>query len=171
MAGIPSFLKGFLHLFSWTPPHFFISTPSSLPFSAQSYLLVPPYLPNLRHQTSFLSYPHSCARGFIQYWLRYQCLKKAMAPHSSTIAWKIPWMEEPGGLQSMESWRVGHDWETSLSRIREGNGNPLQCTCLENPRDSGAWWAAIYGIAWSRTWLKRLSSSSSSSSSSRYQCH
>ena len=43
----------------------------------------------------------------------------------------------------------------------EGNGNPLQCSCLENPRDGGAWWAAIYGIAQSRTRLKRLSSSSS----------
>ena len=49
----------------------------------------------------------------------------------------------------------------SLSRIGEGNGNPLQCSCLENPRDGGAQWAAIYGIAQSRTWLKRLSSSSS----------
>ena len=46
----------------------------------------------------------------------------------------------------------------------EGNGNPLQCSCLENPRDGGAWWAAIYGVAQSRTWLKRLSSSRSSSS-------
>ena len=43
------------------------------------------------------------------------CLEKAMAPHSSTLAWKIPWMEEPGGLQSMGSLRVGHDWGTSLS--------------------------------------------------------
>ena len=42
-------------------------------------------------------------------------LEKAMAPHSSTLAWKIPWMEEPGGLQSMGSLRVGHDWATSLS--------------------------------------------------------
>ena len=47
----------------------------------------------------------------------------------------------------------------SLSCIGEGNGNPLQCSCLENPRDSGAWWVAIYGVAQSRTWLKRLSSS------------
>ena len=45
----------------------------------------------------------------------------------------------------------------------EGNGNPLQCSCLENPRDRGAWWAAIYGVAQSQTRLKRLSSSSSSS--------
>ena len=48
----------------------------------------------------------------------------------------------------------------SLSRIGEGNGNPLQCSCLENPRDGGAWWAAVYGVAQSRTQLKRLSSSS-----------
>ena len=53
----------------------------------------------------------------------------------------------------------------SLSCIREGNGNPLQFSCLENPRDGGAWWAAIYGVAQSRTRLKRLSSSSSSSKS------
>ena len=50
----------------------------------------------------------------------------------------------------------------SLSRSGEGNGNPLQCSCLENPRDGRAWWAALYGVAQSRTRLKRLSSSSSS---------
>ena len=50
----------------------------------------------------------------------------------------------------------------SLSRTAEGNGNPLQCSCLENPRDGEAWWAAVYGVAQSRTQLKRLSSSSSS---------
>ena len=49
----------------------------------------------------------------------------------------------------------------SLSCIGEGNGNPLQCSCLENPRDRGAWWAAAYGVAQSRIWLKWLSSSSS----------
>ena len=48
----------------------------------------------------------------------------------------------------------------SLSCIGGGNGNPLQCSCLENPRDRGAWWAAIYGVAQSRTRLKQLSSSS-----------
>ena len=132
--------------------------------------------------------------------------EKAVAPHSSTLAWKIPWMEEPGRLQSMGSLRVGHDsvtslllftfmhwrrkWQPtpvflpgesqgwgslvgcrlwgrtesdtterlhfhfSLSCIGEGNGNPLQCACLENPRDGGAWWAAIYGVAQSRTRLK-----------------
>ena len=136
-----------------------------------------------------------------------------MAPHSSTLAWKIPWTEEPGGLQSMGSLGVGHDCATSLSLftfmhwrkkwqptpvflpgkshgqrspvgcspwghcesdmtehlrfhfslscITEGNGSPLQCSCLENPRDSGAWWAAVYGVAQSQTRLKQLSSSSS----------
>ena len=89
-------------------------------------------------------------------------LEKAMATHSSTLAWKIPWVGEPGRLQSMGSHRVGHDWAPSLSLscIGEGNGNPLQCSCLENPRDRGAWWAVIYGVAQSRTWLKWLSSSS-----------
>ena len=86
-------------------------------------------------------------------------MEKAMALHSSTLAWRIPWMEEPGRLQSMGSKRVGHDWAISLSCIGEGNGNPLQCSCLENPRDRGAWWAAIYGVAWSWTRLKWLSSS------------
>ena len=56
----------------------------------------------------------------------------------------------------------------SLSCIGEGNGNKFQCSCLENPRNGGAWWAAVYGVAQSRTRLKRLSSSSSSSSSSSY---
>ena len=48
----------------------------------------------------------------------------------------------------------------SLSCIGEGNGNPLQCSCLENPRDGGAWWADVYGVTHCRTQLKRLSSSS-----------
>ena len=87
--------------------------------------------------------------------------EKAMTPHSSTLAWTIPWTEEPGRLQSMGSRRVGHGWVTSLSlsRFGEGNGNPLQCSCLENPRDGGAWWAAVCGVAQSRTRLKWLSSS------------
>ena len=135
-----------------------------------------------------------------------------MAPHSSTLAWKIPQREEPGGLQSMGSLRVRHDWATSfslftfrhwrrkwqptpvfspgesqgrgslvgchlwgcteldtterlhfhfsLSGIGEGNGSPHQYSRLENPREGEAWWAAIYGVAQSRTRLKRLSNSS-----------
>ena len=57
----------------------------------------------------------------------------------------------------------GLHFHFSLSCIGEGNGNPLQCSCLENPRDGGAWWAAVYGVAPSQTRLKRLSSSSSNS--------
>ena len=67
-----------------------------------------------------------------------------MAIHSSTLAWKIPWMEEPGGLQSMGLLIESDTTERlhfhfSLSCIGEGNGNPLQCSCLENPRDGGTW--------------------------------
>ena len=80
-----------------------------------------------------------------------------MAPHSSTLAWKIPWTEEPGGLQFTGSLRVG---TTEQLHFCLGNGTPLQYSCLENPRDRGAWWAAVYGVAQSRTRLKRLSSSS-----------
>ena len=86
-----------------------------------------------------------------------------MAPHSNTLAWKIPWTEEPGRLQSMGSLRVATTerlhFHFSLSCIGEGNGNPLQCSCLENPRDGGAWWAAVYGVTQSQTRLKQLSSS------------
>ena len=85
-----------------------------------------------------------------------------MAPHSSTLAWKIPWTEEHGRLQSMRSLRVGHTerlhFHFSLACIGEGNGNPFQCSCLENPRDGGAWWVAVYEVTQSRTRLKRLSS-------------
>ena len=145
--------------------------------------------------------------------------EEGMTTHSSILAWKSPWTEEPGRLQSMGSQRVRNDWAQhtykhihihiciyicwrrqwhptpvllpgkshgrrnlvgcrpwgheesdtterlhfhfSLSCIGEGNGNPLQCSCLENPRDVGAWWATIYGVAQSRTRQKRLSSSSS----------
>ena len=80
-----------------------------------------------------------------------------MAAHSSTLAWKIPWMEEPGRLQhgvSQSDTTERLHFHFSLSCIGEGNGNPLQCSCLEKPRDGGAWWAAIYGVAQSQTRLK-----------------
>ena len=95
------------------------------------------------------------------------------------VAWRRQWHPTPvllpgkshgrGSLvlQSLGLQQVGHDWAASLSLftfiIGEGNGNPVQCSCLENPRDWGAWWAAVYGVAQSRTRLKWLSSSSSSS--------
>ena len=90
----------------------------------------------------------------------------AMAPHSSTLAWKIPWTEEPGGLQSMGLLTVGHDWVTSLSLFTfmhwRRKWQPTLVFLPENPRDGGAWWAAIYGVAQSRTRLKWLSSNRAS---------
>ena len=77
-----------------------------------------------------------------------------MAPHSSTLAWKIHGLRNLAGYSSR-----GHEESDTterlhfhflLSCIGEGNGNPLQCSFLENPRDGGAWWAAVYGVAQSR---------------------
>ena len=87
-----------------------------------------------------------------------------MATHSSTLAWKTPWMEEAGRLQSMGSRRVrlsDFTFTFHFHALEKEMANPLQCSCLENPRDGGAWWAAVYGVAQSWTQLKRLSSSSS----------
>ena len=72
----------------------------------------------------------------------------AMATHSSTLAWKIPWTVgcSPGGCKESGTTERLH-FHFSLSCIGEGNGNPLQCSCLENPRDRGAWWAAVYEVA------------------------
>ena len=91
--------------------------------------------------------------------------EKAMAPHSSTLAWKSPWMESLVGCSPWGRWGSNMTerlpFHFSLSCIGEGNGNPLQCSCLENPRDGEAWWAAVYGVTQSRTWLKWLSNSNS----------
>ena len=86
-----------------------------------------------------------------------------MAPHSSTLAQKIPrWKSlvgcSPWGCTESDTTEQLH-FHFSLSCIGEGNGNPLQYSCLENPRDGGTWWAAIYGVAQSQTQLKQLSSS------------
>ena len=86
-------------------------------------------------------------------------LEKEMATHSSSLAWKIPWMEEPGRLQSMGSQRVRQRLNdfTSLPSLTsyfiagERNGNPLQCSCLENPMDGGACRAMVHGVAESQT--------------------
>ena len=67
----------------------------------------------------------------------------------------------PWGLEELDTTEWLH-FHFSLSCVGEGNGNPLQCSCLENPRDRGACWAAVYGVAQSWTRLKRLSNSSSS---------
>ena len=122
-----------------------------------------------------------------------------MATHSSTLAWKISWMEEPWwaavhGVAKSQTWLndftfpfhflffilffltlqycIGfaiyqHDppqvytCSPSWTLLLKGNGDPLQCSCLENPRDRGTWWASIYGVVQSRRQLKQFSSSSS----------
>ena len=87
-----------------------------------------------------------------------------MATHSGTLAWKIPWTEEPGRLQSMKSLsQTGlsdFTFTFNFSCTGEGNGNPFECSCLESPRDGEACWAAVYGVTQSRTHLKQLSSNS-----------
>ena len=113
-----------------------------------------------------------------------------MATHSSVLAWRIPGTGEPGGLrlwgrtesdttEATEQQQQQHGlvaqkvknlpFNVNLDLIPgfrkfpgEVSGHPLQSSCLENPRDGGAWWAAVYGFTQSQTQLKRLSSSSSS---------
>ena len=102
-------------------------------------------------------------------------LEKEMATHSRILAWRIPGTGEPGGLPSMGSHRVGHDWSDVVVVVvipggsviknlpanagdsglipglgrspEEGNGNPLQYSCLQSPMDRGAWWATVQGVA------------------------
>ena len=97
---------------------------------------------------------------------QYVLPEKALATHSSTLAWKIPWMEEPGSLQSMGSLRVGHNWVTSLSLFPfmhwRRKWQPTPVFLPGESQGGGAWWAAIYGVTQSRTRLKRFSSSNSS---------
>ena len=106
-------------------------------------------------------------------WLIYKYLSvprtrigEAMAPHSRTLAWKIPWTEEPGRLQSMGSLRVGHDWATSLSLFTfmhwRKKWQPTPVFLPGESQGRGSLVAAVYGVAQSRTLLQWLSSSSSS---------
>ena len=88
-----------------------------------------------------------------------------MAPRSSTLAWKIPWTEEPGRLQSMGSLRVGYDWATSLSLFTfmhwRRKGQPTPVFLPWESQGWGAWWAAVYGVTQSRTWLSDLAAAKS----------
>ena len=82
-----------------------------------------------------------------------------MATHSSILAWRILWTEEPGGLWFMGLQRVGHTCTFHLrctrfyKYSREGNGTPLQYSCMENPMDGGPWWAAVHGVVDGQTQL------------------
>ena len=100
--------------------------------------------------------------------------------HSQRISWRRRWNPtpillpgksheqrslvgcSPWGREESDTTEQLH-FHFSLSCIGEDNGNPLQCSCLETPRDGGTWWAAVYGVAQGQTQLKQLSSSSSSS--------
>ena len=97
-----------------------------------------------------------------------------MAPHSSTLAWKIPWTEEPGRLQSMRSLRVGHNSATSLSLFTfmhwRRKWQPTPVFLPGESQGQEAWWAAVCGAAQSRTGLKRLSSSSIIISKKKKKC-
>ena len=82
-----------------------------------------------------------------------------MVPHSSTLAWKIPWTEEPGRLWSMGSVKSparlrDFTFTFHFDALEKGMATLEQCSCLENPRDGGSWWAAVYGVAQSWTRLK-----------------
>ena len=107
------------------------------------------------------------------------CFVLRFVMRGGRVGWRRQWHPTPVHLSGKShGWRSlvgcspwGHEesdmtawlhFHFSLSCIGEGNGSPLQCSCLENPRDGGAWWVAVYGVAQSRTRLKQLSSSSSS---------
>ena len=93
------------------------------------------------------------------------CVRNCHTIFHSTLAWKIPWTEEPGRLRTKGSWRVGHDWTTSLSLFPfmhwRRKWQPTPVFLPGESHGQGAWWAAVYRVAQSRTRLKWLSSSSS----------
>ena len=112
-------------------------------------------------------YPNSAYSKLSSYWVPSNVSsEKTMATHSSTLAWKIPCMKEPGSLQSMGSWKVRHDWVTSLSLFTfmhwRRKWQPIPVFFPEESQKQGSLWAAVHEVAQSRTRLKRLSSSSSS---------
>ena len=86
--------------------------------------------------------------------------EKAMSPHSSTLAWKIPWTEEPGGVQSMGSWRVRHDWATSLPLFTfmhwRRKWQPTPVFLPGESQGQGSLVGSCLWVAQSQTWLKRL---------------
>ena len=103
-------------------------------------------------------------RAFYYFIILMYYLEKAMATHSSILAWKIPWTEEPGRVQSMGSRRVGHVWATSLSLFTlmhwRRKWQPTPVFLPGESQGRGSLWAAVYGVAQSWTQLKLLSSSS-----------
>ena len=112
-------------------------------------------------QTNFLANPIEYTSLSLKYWRRQWHPTPVLLPGKSH-GWRSLVGRSPWGRGESDTTERLH-FHFSLSCIGEGNGNPLQCSCLENPRDGEACWAAIYGVAQSWKQLKRLSSSSSSS--------
>ena len=115
--------------------------------------------PKERQCQKVLKLPHKCTHLTQEQWRNQWHPTPVFLPGKSH-GWKSLVGYSPWGLEELDTTECLH-FQFSLSCIGEGNGDPLQCSCLENPRDGGAWWAAVYGVTQSRTRLKRLSSSSS----------
>ena len=128
-----------------------------VPITAICFWVHWPTLPKLHSQHSFIPFFHPpCPDSRRRQWQPTPVLLPGKSQGRRSLVGCSPWDRKE--LDTTE-WLPFH---FSLSCTGEGNGNPLQCSCLENPRNGGAWWAAVYGVTQSRTWLKRLSSSSSS---------
>ena len=134
----------------WTAAH---QAPPSMGFSRQEYWSVMPLpSPILQYKIKTISIGQ-CRR---RQWHPTPVLLPGKSHGWRSLVGCSPW----GRYESDTTERL--HFQFSLSCIGGGNGNPLQCSCLENPRNGGAWWASIYGVTQSWTRLKRLSSSSSS---------
>ena len=130
-------------------PHRWIYGDASVPHLSSSDVFLTARNPNLNaHQDS----SQTLRKKFV-IWSSLECpLEKAMAPHSSTLAWRIPWMEEPGRLQSMGSIRVGHDWATSLSIFTFMHWRrKWQPTPVFLPGESQGWWSLMGCHLWGPT--------------------
>ena len=136
----------FIMMFQWKH-----SSPGSPRYPGLSYLQAWPYVISA-----------SCSKGWRRQWHPTPVLLSGKSHGQRSLVGCSPW-----GRKELDTTEWLH-FHFSVSCIGEGNGNPLQCSCLENPRDGGAWWAAVYGVSESRTRLKRLSSSSSSSKGMNY---
>ena len=114
-----------------------------------------PFLRNLTNSCSLVffnnSHPNRCEVISHQFWFAFPCRRRQWHPTPVLLPGKSHGQRSlvgcsPWGREESDTTERLH-FHFSLSRIGEGNGNPLQCSCLENPRDGGAWWAAVYGVA------------------------
>ena len=119
--------------------------------SVRCYFLLLKYENAHKFRLSFIKY---CTYPWRRRWHTTPVLLPGKSHGRRSLVGCSPW-----GLEESDTTERLH-FHFSLSCIGEGNGNPLQCSCLENPRDGGAWWAAVYGVAQSRTRLKWLNSNS-----------